>query len=234
MQRVRLTGGNGDVVIISVNNDTEALPGVFTVNANGKKVKFSPGNLLWDGSTFGFEKHQYDSPTEWNPNHVGHFFWSKDANIARAERFNRENQVVSNDFFAADDGAIDGYTVLSGDEWDYLIKHSLAKNSSDRNVFIVTGKKCIILKPDGFNRAVRDSYSDEEWVVAEASGLVALPLTGYRHRAYLGNVGFYGYFWSATPDGNDVAYYADFGDGFALADDISRNYSFSVRLVSVQ
>lgn len=234
MQRIRLTGGNGDVVIISVNNDMEALPGVFTVNANGKKVKFSPGNLLWDGSKFGFEEHQYDFPTEWNPNHVGHFYWSKDANIARAENFEDGNQNVSDRFFAADDGAIDGYTVLSKDEWVYLFEHSLAKNSSHGKKFIIAEKKCIILKPDGFSDAVADSYTADEWATAEASGLVALPLAGYRDNTDFISAGFSSKFWSATPYGSNYAYYTFFDNSVAFTYNGNRDDGYCVRLVSVQ
>ena len=234
MQRVRLTGGNGDVVIISVNNDTEALPGIFTVNDSGKKIKFSPGNLFWNGSKFDFEKHQYDCPTSWNPDHVGHFYWSKVANIARAENFEDRNQNVSDRFFATDDRAIDGYTVLSMDEWDYLFEHSLAKNSSDKNTFIIVGKKCIILKPDGFVGTIADSYSAEEWAVAEASGLVALPFAGDRGGAGIDGAGSGGTFWSATPDDSDGAYYADFCSGFAFTGSNNRDDGYCVRLVSVQ
>lgn len=221
-----------DITLTPKHNN--CLPGIFTVNANGKKVKFSPGNLFWDGSKFGFEKHQYDFPTKWNPEHVGHFFWSKDANIARAEDFEDGNQNVSDRFFAADDGAVDGYTVLSKYEWDYLIGHSLAKNSLGKNEFTINGKACIIFKPDGFNGTVKGSYSAEEWATAETSGLVALPFAGYRNGAGFYDAGSGGIFWSATPYDSGYACCADFDVSVADTCGNGRGDGSSVRLVSVQ
>lgn len=223
-----------DITLTPKHNN--CLPGVFTVNTNGKKVKFSSGNLFWDGSKFGFEKHQYDYPTSWNPNHVGHFFWSKDARIAQAKRYIDENRDVSDTFFAADNGAIEGLTILSKDEWKYLFEHSLAKNSSSENIITIARKNCIVLKPDGFSGIVADNYTVEEWNAAEASGLVALPLAGYRGGSGFGDAGDYGYYWSSTPNEGNAgrAYYAFFYFRIAYSDISNRYYGYSVRPVSVQ
>lgn len=219
-------------VDINLTPKSNCLTDAFTVNANGKKVKFAPGNLFWDGSKFDFEKHQYDFPTKWNPKHVGHFFWDKHAKTARANRYGIDGtEDMSDIFFAADDGAIDGYTVLSNDEWDYLFEHSLAKNSSNGKGFIIAGKKCIILKPDKFNGAVADSYTADEWTTAEASGLVALSLAGYRYDTDLVSGGF---LWSATPDGSDDAYCAYFNNSVADILYGNRDSGYCVRLVQVQ
>mgnify|MGYP003294373492 CR=1 FL=1 len=108
---------------------------VFTVDNEGKKVKFSPGNLYWDGSKFCFEEHQYDYPTSLDANHRGHFFWSKDARVAYSDDYDTANSTygitptITDTFFAADGGAITGWTVLSSDEWQYLIDNKLAANS---------------------------------------------------------------------------------------------------------
>lgn len=111
------------------SQDVEVKPAgkefVFTVNEAGKKVKFAPGNLYWDGTQFKFEEHQYDYPDYASSKHVGHFYWSWDAELAiYGAEYGPE---ISKDdvFFAADGGAIKGWTVLSKDEWDYIIKHSL-------------------------------------------------------------------------------------------------------------
>ena len=115
---------------IEVERDIEVKPQefVFTVNDSGKKVKFAPGNLYWDGTRFRFEEHQYDHPTAWISDHVGYFHWSKDASIAVAEESSEcenEEKTAGDKFFAADGGAIEGWTVLSRDEWDYVLKHNL-------------------------------------------------------------------------------------------------------------
>lgn len=123
---------------------------VFTVDNEGKKVKFSPGNLYWDGSKFCFEGHQYDYPTRLDANHRGHFFWSKDARVAYSDDYDTANgtygitPTITDTFFAADGGAITGWTVLSGSEWQYLTDHSMAPCTdihyyNDEHTFCVVG-----------------------------------------------------------------------------------------------
>ena len=69
-----------------------ALPGKFTVNAEGKQVYFSKGNL-WYGKvegieekTFNFEANQWGFSSKWNENHVSHFYWNKVAVIAYSKK----------------------------------------------------------------------------------------------------------------------------------------------------
>lgn len=208
----------------------EARSFLFTVNASGKKVKFAPGNLYWDGKKFRFEKHQYDYPTEWKSDHIGHFFWSKDASKAIAPRYNDGKAQCNDTFFAATGGAIEGYTVLSKEEWDYLVDNAIAKKAA-----VIDGKKCVILKPDGFVGTVKDSYSAEEWTNAESNhGLVALPFAGYRSGSSFYSVGSRGFYWSSTLLGSIGAWYALFySDGTRTSREL-RSYGYSVRLVSVQ
>ena len=202
----------------------------FTVNASGKKVRFAPGNLYWDGKEFRFEKHQYDYPTERKPDHIGHFFRSKYAAKAIAPRYNDGKAQCNDKFFAANGGAIKGYTVLSEKEWDYLIDNAIAKKAA-----IINGKKCVILKPDGFVGTVKDSYSAEEWTNAESEdGLVALPFVGFLYGSSFLCVGSYGFYWSSTPDGSSSAWRTYFSSGGAGTNNLSRYYGYSVRLVSVQ
>lgn len=208
---------------------------LFTVNASGKKVKFAPGNLYWDGKEFRFEKHQYDYPTEWKPDHIGHFFWSKDASKAITPRYGCRKAQCNDTFFAADGKAIEGYTVLSREEWGYLFANALAKNSSSKNNITIDGKGCLVLKPDGFTGTVKDSYTAAEWATAEASGLVALPFAGHRGGMSFLNVGSRGDYWSSTPDDSIFAWNALFDSGGAGTSNYGRRHSgFSVRLVSVQ
>lgn len=203
----------------------ELLSGVFTVKAAtestpAKKVKFTKGNLYWNGSAFRCEANQYDYPTTWSTSHIGHFFWSKDARVAIAEDYANANTTYGitpaedDKFFAADGGVIEGYTALDKDEWQYLFDNALAKNSQSKNTITIDGKACIVLKPDGFKGTVADSYTADEWASAEASGLVAIPLACCRPNTVFGNTGF-GSFWTATPNGNDKAYCAYFKDSIA-------------------
>lgn len=66
------------------------LPGEFTV-ADGKKVRFSGGNLWYDGSRFRFESEQYLSSPSADGNrdesHISHFTWCSDAAYAVAQTY---------------------------------------------------------------------------------------------------------------------------------------------------
>lgn len=169
----------GKIHTFHISLKTEQFKFFFTVNDEGKKVVFSPGNLYWDGSEFKFEEHQYDYPETREASHIGHFFWTKDARVAYADNLSNANSkfniTPSNDdiFFAVNGGAIEGYTVLSNDEFLYLRDNAYEKTVK------INGIECAIFKPDEFNGIVADSYTDSEWATAESTlGLVALPQAG--------------------------------------------------------
>lgn len=233
---------NGDAeeikFTISVNDwvddeqELEVKPApVFTVNSSGKKVQFSPGNLYWDGSKFAFEENQYDYPTTRNADHIGHFFYSKDAAVARAASYNDPSATDADVLFAANGGAVEGYTVLTSDEWQYLIDH----NMQSKNVVTIAGINCSVLVPDGYEGSVASSYTAETWKTAEAQGLVAIPYAGYFQDGSFNNVGSDAICWSCSPvEGySDNAWGAYFYSGDAyMYDRLSRRYlGFSVRLV---
>lgn len=138
---------------------------VFTVNDSGKTVKFAPGNLYWDGTRFRFEEHQYDHPTAWISDHVGYFHWSKDASIAVAEESSEcenEEKTAGDKFFAADGGAIEGWTVLSKDEWDYVLKHNLHKAPIEGVKLYNFGEGYTYI---GTYEQAKAFYEAEEWLV---------------------------------------------------------------------
>lgn len=187
------------------------LPGEFTVNGSGKKVRFAKGNLYWNGSKFSLEENQLAYRTSWDPNHVDCFFWSKDAAVARAERYDDPSAFEDDTFFAADGGAIEGLTVLSVAEWNYLLSHSLYSHTGycfncemSETLYYITvdGKRGAVLKPDGFSGSINDEYTLDEWATAEAEGLVFLPFAGSRS-SYSGYSGTDTeiYLWSCTPFG---------------------------------
>jgi len=100
-----------------------ALRGLFTVqDPDGKpssgdevQVRFSKGNLYYDGSAFQFEANQYDyrhyngktgdaaviggisKPTP--AGHVGSFFWSRTASVAMASAYSDDSAAVNDIFF---------------------------------------------------------------------------------------------------------------------------------------
>lgn len=235
--------------------NSEPVPGVFTVDMTGKKVKFAPGNLYWDGAheEWAFEAHQYDYTTEWDPDHVDRLHWSSDARVARAEDYENANTeygitpAMTDSFFAADGGAIEGWTVLTRDEWYFVTRNAQQKKGNyeygdpeyeTQYKYVIDGINCAILLPDGYTRDIlKDSYTAEEWAAAEAEyGLVALPFAGLRDGSSVDNVGSYGYYWSCTPDEDSAvnAYDRCFYPEGSCWYSHYRDFGRSVRLVSVQ
>ena len=60
-----------------------------------------------------------------------------------------------------------------------------------------------------------------------------LPASGFREGSFVGYVQSSGYYWSATPDGSDKAYYMYFisDSYFSYNYSRNRNYGLAVRLV---
>ena len=87
----RVTDENEDIPVVPIIDPLVpigALPGKFIVNAEGKQVYFSKGNLRYgkvegiEEKTFNFEANQWGFSSKWNENHVSHFYWNKVAVIA--------------------------------------------------------------------------------------------------------------------------------------------------------
>lgn len=109
------------------------LSGVFSVSGT-KKVRFSKGNLYYDGTDFKFEDSQYVISTrDMENHHIGAFFWSMNASEAYAEYYgNSFAQNKLDDIFfsnseiekAKSDFTVNGvpgkYRCLSCREWKYL------------------------------------------------------------------------------------------------------------------
>lgn len=211
---------------------SSALLGEFSVSAT-KKVRFSKGNLYWDGSAFHFENCQYDHYGYWENNHVRHFFWSKTASVAYAEKYKdpdrRENDVLftnSTPETAKSDFTVDNitgkYRTLSNEEWKYLFEtRTNADNLYKSEVTVCGLSNCVVIAPDNWDintNPLQTSYSAPDWVKAEAIGLVCLPATGYRSTTqYDGNynprivgVGDYGYYWSSSAIDTNFAYLVRF------------------------
>lgn len=222
----------------------ELVSALFTVDDNRNenpdddiKVKFTKGNLFWNGSEYRCEKNQYDSPSAWDTDHVGHLLWTSDATKAYGGAYTDASRAITDKFFATDGGLFDGFTILSTSQWSYLFSHALAKNSSNNYEFYIDGKKCAILKPDGFDGTIANKYSAEEWTAAEETyGLVALPLAGYRYNMQMNKAGE-GWYWTSSTYPNDVAdarHAYIFGSTANANANNSRNNGHLVRLVQVQ
>ena len=198
--RVTLTGtGFGD----------NTLPGEFSVG-NGRAVTFSKGNLYWDGDSYEFEANQYDYPVSREGSHIGHFFWSGDPAIARAASYNDPGRGEHDVFFtnateeiASPDFTVGGITgrfrTLSMNEWKYLLfNRTNAESLHKVHVTVCGNEGCLVIAPDGFSGVIKNSYDVMDWPLAEAAGLVCLPMAGYSTYSGSPDSGF-GYYWSSAP-----------------------------------
>jgi len=224
--------------------------GEFTVNSEGKKVKFSHGNLYWNGSTFHFEDNQWDSPSSWSTSHVGHFYWSKSASVAYAETYSESGTSSSDVFFTNDpsftvEGQTGKWRTLSGGssgEWEYLLSTRIVnggtgEGKSYRRATINSdatggGIYGMIIYPDNYTaQTTATSYTSSQWQTMEAAGCVFIPAADYRYGSSVYNVGFGGRYWSSFPYDAD-AYRLFFSSYIVIpASSSNRSDAQSVRLV---
>ena len=238
--RVTLAGSS-----FKKNRPAGALEGEFSVSAS-KKVYFSRGNLYWDGDSFEFETNQYDSQSSWNPSHVSHFFWSKEAALAYAESYDKSKAAEGDVFFTnsteetpkADfivNDVAGQFRALSADEWDYLLnQRANASNLNKPHVNIIGKGDCLVLAPDNWDTdisPIQASYSEDAWGFVESKGFVCLPATGNRlDTSISGNTDTY---WSSSSISSIDAYRVLVNEGGVFSKrQGSRSFGFSVRLVT--
>lgn len=209
----------------------------FSVSAT-KKVNFTKGNLWCNTTTnpvtWHLESNQYDYPTSWDTNHVGHFFWTKDASKSYSVSYG-ESSCTSGDvpFFAQIkvDDTSDLYA-LSSTEWKYLLNTSWASSGArtQYNRYAkanVNNKAGLLIFPDGYSVIVSSTGIAEvnsrsaafptssipiaTWTSMESAGVVFLPASGTRDNyGRLWDSGVYGNYWSATPKSWSDAYFLQF------------------------
>ncbi len=246
---------------IEVKTVPTALSGVFTVGSGeADKVTFSRGNLYWDGSDgkFKMEDRQW-KPMQYinliNPANLKFFYWSDNAEVARAIEYNDPSASASNVLFtnAADispnpyfevEGE-DGWRTLSNTEWQYLLN----SRTGNRFAKAMLHESCgLLIFPDGYEvtggtgiSAINSSNADfpsqsipsDIWAVMESDGVAFLPASGYRSDDVQYYVGTDGYYWSSSNDGFEKAYgmYFD-SDRTVTNSSVWRRYDgYSIRLV---
>jgi len=223
------------VLKIFANEETEqpseALNGIFTINASGEKVSFAKGNLQKIGSTYQFAEHQYD------------YFGTNQSDTHR-------DMYAFLAYSNPDNG--ESWSMLSRDEWKYLFATRTVTNTlSDGARYTMatlggTYKGLIIfpdyyIHPEGadFTPGVFNSNSNytaqvslEGWALMEAAGCVFLPAAGYCSRGITWNgVGEYVCYMSTTPSG--MYYYDPYfrPDGVYLDETSDKQTWSSIRLV---
>ena len=227
-----------------------ALPGVFTVSPEGKKVHFSQGNIQAtynsSASTYawGFAANQYDFignaagnttiDSQTNGAVVDLFGWSTSTNGGTSTTDNygiktsTNNSDYSGDFYDWGKAVGDGSTwrTLSKDEWTYLF------NNHSKKWATVNGVNGYVIAPDGFEGTLPDSYADDA-ALAAAGNLVFLPAAGYRYGSDVFTVGASGFYWSSSDCDSDLANCMYFTMNGVIPDNTgSRSVGYSVRLVT--
>ena len=212
-----------------------ALPGEFSVG-DGKRVRFSPGNLYWTGSAFEFEKDQFSYPTAWDTIHVAHFYWTK--TTGKAYKLPYEGGAGDDVLFTnASDFTVKGWKTLSIDEWKYLLGTSSDRNGKYRYPVEVKGKGSgLVIAPDIFTGSIEAIYYNlEAWKAAEKDyGLVFLPKADTRNDSIINNQNA-GHYWSSTNAGEAAAWFLTISqDSFDYDEDINnggKDTGRSIRLV---
>ena len=169
-----------------------------------------------------------------------------------------DNSDYSGDFVDWGTNMDDGNTwyTLTADEWEYLLDE---RSDADQLVGVARiqlGEKIyangLVLLPDNWTCPVGvtfksgfsnthsvQAYADyqtftlADWQQLEAAVAVFLPASGFREGSFVGYVQSSGYYWSATPNGSDKAYYMYFisDSYFSYNYSRNRNYGLAVRLV---
>ena len=230
------------------------LDGVFTVDANDKKVRFTRGNLYRDeehnNPVCKVEQHQYDFNANGytgSTDHVSHFMWCNDIANAASQSYDDSWKVQDTFFTEAADFSVTGFNSsenkcrsLTNEEWQYLFSYGDYDNDARRGKYrcgvTVCGKaNCLVLLPDSWtwgSNQDKQEYNYVEWKNMEAAGAVCLPAAGIRNGDSFYSEGIYGYYWTASPE-ETLAYGFNFYSNSVRAEDHEfRSNAYSVRLVT--
>ena len=200
-EAVTFTGGKIKTLNYNSNGPT------FTVNAQGKKVVFSVGNL-WYGHEASNREFRIlerqnmridDDETNWKygmtwtGTNIQHFIWATNKYDAYNVRASGKALNLTDKLFAADGGAIEGWTVLTKDEWNYLLNERTVNGGKGAGYsYFITGynkagykadektlKGCFIF-PDSYNGALNIGGSDKTytWDEINSVGVAYLPSAG--------------------------------------------------------
>ena len=188
---------------------TRILSGEFTVGT-GRKVRFSGGNLWYDGSKFLFEAEQYQSSPSSTGNrsdsHISHFMWCGTAADALALQYYNDR---AEEFFASDGLDVYGSTALQVLPYDgylnllYYREASTVCGTENARWFngqVNTGSgtinglflfpdvfswpETVTVKPATINTWAKNysnsTFTLDQFHALEAAGIVFLPAAGSR------------------------------------------------------
>ena len=285
----KFTGGSALCRGMSYNTVTQlnripdgALVGVFTVNADGKKVHFSQGNLYAKNEgTAGspaWKWHFYDEQYKYNSLSTGSsrtanandteidlFTWGYSQatsllpvgnTYVTTHTTTEDKQLVYNTVSGDDWGVaycesnnitVGTWRTLTTAEWQYLFNtRSNASNLYKCGVTVCGKTNCVVLLPDNWQWEAStvgtgwqtggypetQTGNEVTWQKMEDAGAVCLPAAGRRDGSGVNFVGSNGLYWSSTADGNSKAYRLSFSDSANSDFSVTRNFGYSVRLIT--
>lgn len=202
----------------SYHDDSGALNGVFSVNANGKKVQFAMGNLQFQSAThtWHFAEHQWDMLGEQNEIYGSTYngwmdlFTFKSADWSKLKIPNGGNTANL-------------WQTLTSDEWNFLISKRMNAQQL-RSSATVCGVYGYIFLPDDWKLPKgidwtpnskewsTNVYDQSAWEKMERAGAIFLPAAGMLKGTLVYNAsknGYYnrGFYWSSTSEnlgGNNI------------------------------
>ena len=226
-----------------------------------KQVRFAPGNLQYTQSTntWSFAEHQYDIIANRNvsgsalADKIDLFGWSASNTTAPFGISISENNADYAGNFVdwgtnqIGNDAPNTWRTLTYDEWEYLFMHTrwtMAKVNNILGFMLLPDKNVagVSVLGDGnmssnnvhFSESdyADNQYTVEQFAQFEAMGCVFLPCAGTSYGSNVYNVGSGGFYWSATPNGSDLAGFLYFYSSGAYTSSWCGRYDGqSVRLV---
>ena len=195
-------------------------------------------------------------------NHISHFMWCADATNAMTLKYD-DGWNKDETFFAGKNFTVNGYSgwstltgTMQGEWYCLLYLRNTAYGSNRRYAAVkVNGMAGLLIFPDDFsswpsgagnepqtfntfskNWNERD-YTIDQFNTLQNNGCVFLPAAGSRNGdngyANVSGAGSYGYYRSASPDGNITAFNLFFSDGNVGSSQMNkRSLAMSVRLVT--
>ena len=255
---VRAYATNSNGTSYGAQKIINSLSGSFSVNSS-QQVCFSQGSLQYQASTdtWRFAENQWDYIGDDNSNisssyngWIDLFGWGT-GNTPTMNSTSSSDYSTFNDWgnnaISNGGNTANAWRTLTHDEWVYVFNTRSTSSGIRYAKATVNGINGVILLPDDWNSSnyslsytnvggasySSNNISRSDWTnLLEANGAVFLPAAGYRNGTDVGNVGSYGYCWSATYGGSDYAYYVFFFDGGLSTDNWGyRGSGRSVRLV---
>ena len=237
------TGGtDSGITADSVSNHA------FQVSSSGKKVYFSKGNLQYQASTdtWRFAENQYEYIGGENANisssysgWIDLFGWGTGNNPTLASKDNEDYATFTDwgvNAISNGGNKANQWRTLTSSEWEYVFTNSLHIPAT------VCGVAGILLFPadwecpDGLTYATGSFYETnvymlKQWEQLQRSGAVFFPASGERYGTVVSDVGNGGYYWSATPYGENYACYLGLRSDVAYVINGYRSGGLAVRLV---